>query len=381
MDMKNEIGTSSNTFYINLLKKISPYRGRSPEDDNIYILAFFGMIRSGVPFTITEVPKEKEIQKDCKAGKKSALPASEEDKTDERSMTRMINIVVGSTGYSCEESLLEDRFGKEFENFETLYKEKDISLQEDDFVMPFVRFEEEEQLEDSEKKISKETMPETKKKIPYIKSDAEYPDDPYGLKDYCSFLFNSHDIFIAFENGERKHYTAIVYPLYMDTADALTADILVVMFDESGKIRCGMSDMGNEGQKGVVSTFDECSLIIRGEWREGQFFSKCGIFSTVDGIRASCKEKVTYIKPTKRTSTFYLRCKGNDGTYLNVLPLTLLKNNPNSGLAPVAVIHEDGYSRKLYSGDATTNLSVWFDGSQKQISIYWAGNNLCLEMV
>ena len=120
MDMKNEIGTSSNTFYINLLKKISPYRGRSPEDDNIYILAFFGMIRSGVPFTITEVPKEKEIQKDCKAGKKSALPASEEDKTDERSMTRMINIVVGSTGYSCEESLLEERFGKEFEHLYVL---------------------------------------------------------------------------------------------------------------------------------------------------------------------------------------------------------------------------------------------------------------------
>ena len=127
----------------------------------------------------------------------------------------MINIVVGSTGYSCEESLLEDRFGKEFENLETLYKDQDISLQEDDFVMPFVHFEEEEQTEDPEKKISKETMPETKKKIPYIKSDEKYPDDPYGLKDYCSFLFNSHDIFIAFENGERKHYTAIVYPLYM----------------------------------------------------------------------------------------------------------------------------------------------------------------------
>lgn len=379
--MKNEIGTSPNTFYINLLKKISPHKGRNPEDDNIYILAFFGMIRSGVPFTITEIPKEKEIQKDGKVGKKSVSAVVGEDKVEEMPKTRMINIVVGDTGYSCEEALLEERFGKEFENLETLYKEQDIPSQEDDFVMPFVHFEEEEQPEVVKKETLKEAMSEMKKKIPYIESDAKYPDDLYGLKDYCSFLFNSHDIFVAFENGKRKHYTAIVYPLYMNTEDAITTDIFVVMFDELGKIRCGMSDMGNEGQKGVISPFDECSLIIRGEWREGQFFSKCGIFSTVDGVKASCKEKVTYIKPTKRTSTFYLRCKGSDGTYLNVLPLTLLKNNPNSGLAPVAVIHEDGYSRKIYSGDATTNLSVWFDGSQKQISIYWAGNNLCLEMV
>ena len=75
-----------------------------------------------------------------------------------------------------------------------------------------------------------------------------------------------------------------------------------------------------------------------------------------------------------------MRHKGNDGTYLNVFPLTYLRNDGSSGLAPAVLMVEDGKERKLYTSEGNTRFSMFYDDSQKTIGVYWAGNDLHLLM-
>ena len=41
-----------------------------------------------------------------------------------------------------------------------------------------------------------------------------------------------------------------------------------------------------------------------------------------------------------------------------------------------ALSFEDGVSRKIYAGSSDTHLSLLFDGTQKNVEIFWAGNAL-----
>lgn len=391
--MKNELVKVINTFYTNTLKTAGGSKTKTPEDQNLYLLAFFGLIRSGYPFTITEVSSSQTDDGDGQ-GKSQAKPVhgnrkseNSGDQSVKPEKKEVVNIVIDDIGYTCDVDILTDRFGKEFITLTSEAKNKTeqilerTSAEDDDhdFVMPFVKFEDQHTAEKTETpKPARSEKKDADKKpdIPYIEQDKSYPDDGPDRKEYDSFLFNSHEIVVTFVDGCRSQYSATVYPVYMNMKDSLAADIFVVVTDHDGKIRCGMSSMSNSGQKGVNAEFDDCTLIIRGEWKNGKFVSKCGILSTIDNKQASLKEKVTYIEPTKRTSSFYLRHRGEDGTYLNVFPLSLLRNNPVTGLAPSVVMVEDGYSRKIYSGNNNTYLSLWYDGSQKRIDIFWAGNAL-----
>lgn len=89
---------------------------------------------------------------------------------------------------------------------------------------------------------------------------------------------------------------------------------------------------------------------------------------------------MTKIRPSVRTSSFYLRYKGSDGTFLNVFPLSLLRNDAKTGLAQTVMMVEDGNMRKLYAVDGNTHFSIAFDGSQQLVEAYWSGNALRLDL-
>lgn len=370
-----------NTFYSDTLKTASHNKMKTPEDQNLYLLAFFGLIRAGYPFTVSDIPVND--KQDGNMEKNRNKPSHEKKNTETMPaetvpLKRILSVVIGDVGYTCDEDLLADRFGKAFTVLESQQTPKKIRKEEDsDFVMPFVRFEEEEE------KGAKEVEPETDTNagkdssptLSYIVSDYSYPDDGPDRKEYDTFLFNIHEIDVFFADGTRSRFSACVYPVYMKTEDSLAADIFAVVTDTNGKIRCGMSAIGDNGQKSINAEFAECTLVIRGTWEDGNFESKCSILSS-NGDQSTLREKVTHIKPSKRTASFYLRHSGTDGTYLDVFPLTLLRNDPTTGLAPAVVIIEDGHSRKIYCGDNNTYLSLWYDGSQKRIDIFWAGNAL-----
>ena len=384
-------------FYINILTTMQDnIQDKTPEEKNLYMLSFFGLLRSGYPHQVTETEiienveedpkkKKKDTKKKTKKNNVKVQEVQEEDNPTIKKIIRTVNIVIKHKGYSMDENELRAMFGKQYDLvMNPVVPEEDYDPHDkdnDDFILP----EFPEEGDDTEKRQDssvKSNVPaaKTKKTIPYIQSDSNYPDDKDGSKDYDTFLFNSHNIKVTYSNGSHETFTAAVYPLTMDTSDTIAADIFVIVTDEQGRIRSGMSDMDAGGQKGVVAEFENCSLIIRAEWRGGKFISKANIFSTPYGIKAFATERVSSIEPTRKTSSFYLRIKGNNGNYLNVFPMSLLHNDPSTGLAATVVMIEDGYSRKIYSGDTKTYLSLWFDKSQKKINIFWAGNSLNVAM-
>jgi len=62
-----------------------------------------------------------------------------------------------------------------------------------------------------------------------------------------------------------------------------------------------------------------------------------------------------------------------------VFPLTLLRNDTQTGLAPVIYMAEDGQSRKLFSSGDNAYVSMYFAGSEIHVYVYWTGNLLQVE--
>ena len=375
--MNAELTKTINNYYCNVVKAASPGRGELTEDENIYCLAFWGLLKCGYPFSVEEPDEDGEKNK--ASGKEADSKEAEEEKC------RTIRIMVDDTLYTCGENELSTRFGKDF--VAAILDEQDrktpkIDDSDSDFILPFAHFDNpEEKKKDVEKtETAKETPAVKENKIPYIKSDSNYKDDAPDKKEYDSFLFNSHDIMVVFEDGRKVRFTSIVYPVYMDMRDSLATDIFCVVTDEKGRCRCGMSEISTASQKGVNVEFDGLTLVIRGEWRGGDFLTNCKILSVANGVQAALKEKVTHIRPSNRTSSFYLRHRGQDGTYLDVFPLSLLRNDSTTGLAQSVLMVEDGNSRKIYAVDGNTHYTVAFDGSQKIIEVFWAGNSLHLSL-
>lgn len=373
--MKNELVKKQvSNYYANVLKAVYPDKEKTPEANNMYLLAFMGLMRLGCPYSITEAAVADGPETDADASGKRG-------ETQEcKSTVRVINLVIDDIGYSCMEDDLKERFGKQYGASEMNKPGQEEENKDSDFVMPYSRFEEDDE-KGEEAVISKEenNVDDEGPRIPFIAADEKYPHDKNDIKEYDSFLFNSHNITVMFDDGSRIHFLAAVYPVYMDISDSIAADIFAAIIDDNGRIRCAMSPIDN-GQKGVNLEFEECTLVMRGEWRNGNFLTKCSLLSTSDGRRAVLTEKVKRVVPTKRTSTFYLRHIGEDGSILNVFPLTLLRNNPTTGLASAVVMIEDGHSRNVYSGDNGTYFSLWYDNSQKRIDIFWAGNSLNLSI-
>lgn len=386
--MENGLTEIINSYYADVLRTANKKRTTDHEAENMYLLAFFGLLRSGCPYTISDMVLTSKQEKD-KAIKENKKRDSHSDDLEKSQVIRTINIVLGNVGYSCSTKTLAERFGKQFELIEidtgSAVSSIKNSSNEYSYTIPYAKFNDDipspsKAKEENESSQSEYSKPDPVGKLPFIQDDDNYPKDKTDQKEYDSFLFNSHDIVISFEDGNKIYFTAIVYPIYMDTSDVLAADILVVVIDQDGRMRCGMSAYDSNGPKGVNIEFDDCTLVFRGTWEGNNFISRCGILLSQRG-QSNLKENVTNIVPTKKTSSFYMRHKGNDGTYLNVFPLSLLRNNPTSGLAPSIVMIENGISRKIYAGDNNTYLSLWFDGIQRQIEIFWAGTSLNISFV
>ena len=361
-------------FYIDTLKFSKNHDMSLPENKALYKLAFFGLMRDGYKFSIRkEQPQPLPEDKNNKAKTKKA-------EADEPPINTVV-LLINDTGYSCLESDLKLMFGDMYDELLAKKHHETISATEDDepFFIPNVYADNPNQEEKQEKPKAdtvKAAAPAHKAiTLPYIAFDSHYENDPDGRKEYDSFLFDEHTVDAVLSNGDKKHYDAIVYPLTMNTENQRSTDILVIMTDDTGKIRTGMSKTGDAAQKSVTLEFDEISFIVRAYWSDGDFRTNISLLSSANG-QAYISDKTIKVRPTRRTSSFYMRMVGENGDVLDVFPRTLLHNNARTGLAPVVVMIEDGTKRQLYTSENDNYYDLWFDGKQQRVDIYWAGNSL-----
>ena len=361
-------------FYIDTLKFSKNHDMSLPENKALYKLAFFGLMRDGYKFSIRkEQPQPLPEDKNNKAKTKKT-------EADEPPINTVV-LLINDTGYSCLESDLKLMFGDMYDELLAKKHHETISATEDDepFFIPNVYADNPNQEEKQEKPKAdtvKAAAPAHKAiTLPYIAFDSHYENDPDGRKEYDSFLFDEHTVDAVLSNGDKKHYDAIVYPLTMNTENQRSTDILVIMTDDTGKIRTGMSKTGDAAQKSVTLEFDEISFIVRAYWSDGDFRTNISLLSSANG-QAYISDKTIKVRPTRRTSSFYMRMVGENGDVLDVFPRTLLHNNARTGLAPVVVMIEDGTKRQLYTSENDNYYDLWFDGKQQRVDIYWAGNSL-----
>lgn len=361
-------------FYIDTLKFSKNHDMSLPENKALYKLAFFGLMRDGYKFSIREErPQPLTEDKNNKAKVKKA-------EMDEPPINTVV-LLINDTGYSCLESDLKLMFGDMYDELLKQKHHETISSAENEepFFIPDVYADNPNQEEKQEKPKAdtvKAAAPAHKAiTLPYIAFDSHYENDPDGRKEYDSFLFDEHTVDAVLSNGDKKHYDAIVYPLTMNTENQRSTDILVIMTDDTGKIRTGMSKTGDAAQKSVTLEFDEISFIVRAYWDDGDFRTNISLLSSANG-QAYISDKTIKVRPTRRTSSFYMRMVGGNGDVLDVFPRTLLHNNPRTGLAPVVVMIEDGTKRQLYTSENDNYYDLWFDEKQQRVDIYWAGNSL-----
>lgn len=367
-----------NSYYTNTLLKIGSQNRENTEDDNLYYLSFWGLLRCGYPFTLAE--NAIEDQESDNAGEKA--------EGSEAVTEKVVRISLDDKIFSCGIDALKERFGTKTVSVMLDDRPGIGSVEEngddDEIVLPYADFGDKDDTSvngEHKEEAKQREAKQPKNLIHYIPSDSRYPDDPVDRKEYDTFLFNSHSIDISFHDGRKAHFEAVVYPVYMDESDSLATDIFVIVSDEIGRIRSGMSDMEQNGQKGVSVEFEGLRLIFRGEWKGGRFQTNCKIMSYFDStMKLSLKEKVVYVVPSNRTSSYYLRHKGKDGTYINVFPLKVLKNDNVTGLVPSALIIEDGNSRKIYTSDSNMRYLLGYDGQQQIISVFWRGPSLHISL-
>ena len=350
-------------FYIDTLKFSKNHDMSLPENKALYKLAFFGLMRDGYKFSI-----RKEQPQPLPEGKKNKAKTKKAE-ADEPPINTVV-LLINDTGYSCLESDLKLMFGDMYDELLAKKHHETISATEDDepFFIPNVYADNPNQEEKQEKPKAdtvKAAAPAHKAiTLPYIAFDSHYENDPDGRKEYDSFLFDEHTV-----------DAVLGYPLTMNTENQRSTDILVIMTDDTGKIRTGMSKTGDAAQKSVTLEFDEISFIVRAYWSDGDFRTNISLLSSANG-QAYISDKTIKVRPTRRTSSFYMRMTGENGDVLDVFPRTLLHNNPHTGLAPVVVMIEDGTKRQLYTSENDNYYDLWFDGKQQRVDIYWAGNSL-----
>ncbi len=369
----------------------------TPEAKNIYALSYFGLLRNGYEYStrqeIVEETIEERMERELAASKTKSKRSKNDDKNkeqdqpDEEPVIKYQNVLtmkINERGYSISESELQARYGDMYDaviNRNTKSKNRKKKASVNQIYMPEVKFEEEEEVLIERKTEEKENVViNTEPTIPFIEFDNRFPSDGTGSKSYDSFLFNQHNIKVTFADRSEKEYTAVVYPVYTNTADCIITDILAIIYDEENAVRVGMSPIGDDEQKSVTLSFDEVTFTIRGNWEDDRFYSTVNITKTSDNKPAKIESADNRFVPTYRTSSYYMRHKGNDGTYLNVFPLTYLRNDGSSGLAPAVLMVEDGKERKLFTSEGNTRFSMFYDNSQKTIGVYWAGNDLHLLM-
>lgn len=366
----------------------------TPEAKNIYALSYFGLLRNGYEYStrqeVVEETIEERMERELAATKAKTKKSKNDDKNKDQSdeepavkYQTVLTIKIDERGYSISECELKARYGDMYEsviNSNNKYKNRKKKTAVNQIYIPEVKFEEEEVLIERKAAEKEDVVVKAEPTIPFIEFDNRFPSDEARTKSYDSFLFNQHNIKVTFADRTEKGYTAVVYPVYTDTADCIITDILAIIYDEENAVRVGMSPMGDDEQKSVTLSFDDITFTVRGNWEDDRFYSSVNVTKTSDNKPAKIESSDKQFVPTYRTSSYYMRHKGNDGTYLNVFPLTYLRNDGSSGLAPAVLMVEDGKDRKLYTSEGNTRFSMYYDDSQKTIGVYWAGNDLHLLM-
>lgn len=388
--MSSGLQTMLNTFYITTLKDADSIAEETPEKKNMYLSAFFGLMRNGHKYDVVEekpkeIPKPEPDPKKKKKNSKKMEEFFEDDPTEKLEVTRTLVMLIDGKGYRCPEVDLQYAFGSMYDtvvNGTPKHRNYYLSEQNDDIALPDLYAE-----TDADEKKSDLPAAQTaaapvpaekpkKQTIPYIGFNPKFENDEADMKAYDSFLFNVHRYKVKTGKDAEKTYTFNVYPLLPDTSDCMTTDILVIAQDEDGRLRPVMSDLKPGRQKSVKIEFDEISFIVRAHWEDERFISSIAVLSTKDGKQPITSDDLTPVVPTHRTSSFYLRHIADNGNALNVFPLTLLRNDVKTGLAPAIYMVEDGQSRKLFSSGDNTYVSMYFAGKELHVSSYWTGNYL-----
>lgn len=378
-----------NQYYIFILQSAWNMDQSLAENRNMYLDAFFGLLRNGYPYTAEDIVIPAEEPEKPANNKKKKNSKEVEKEAEPISSYKKLTIMVDDVGYSCTDEDMRFAFGRMYDRVvnaapvnsiaEAL---KDQQTKSDDSIVFIDVYGNEKKKKQKEKELEKEQKEKEKEQeekpqaplIPYFLFDSRYPNDPLDTKDYDTFLFHIHHLnLIGGEDGP-QNYDALVYPLTPGTEDALSTDILVILYDKTGKLRTAIS--ATKGKKSVSIEIDNHNFMFRGSWANGEFKTVAALLNGEDDEGVSLKETITPVIPTKRTSTFYLRHICKNGNVLNIFPLELLHNDNSTGLASAIVMLEDGKGRSLYEAGSQSYISLFFDGKQRNVSIYWSGNAL-----
>lgn len=379
-----------NTLYIDTLKDTERIKEDVPEKKNLYLSAFFGLMRNGHKYEIVkEKPKEKPVEEVEPKKKKKSKKIDEffdDDPTRKVEVTHTLVMLIDGKAFRCPEVDLKFAFGSMYDAItgEPEKKQKNLYLNQNDNVyLPDVYADMDEKKEDASAEANKAAMPVTPAKqrpktptLPYLGVNDKFENDGENAKTYDSFLFNTHSSTVRLRDGQVQTYQFVVYPLLPDMDDCMTTDVLVISQDEKGRTRTAMSDPRKGFQKSVSIEYDNVSFIIRAHWEDGMFVSSVAVLSATEGDQPIFKDKITPTIPTHQTSSFYLKHYAPNGNVLNVFPLTLLRNDPKTGMAPVIFMVEDGQTRRLFSSGDNTYVSLYFAGKEINTYAYWSGNLL-----
>lgn len=378
-----------NEFYIKILKSSKRIKDPVHEKTNLFLDAFFGLIRNGWEYEVEEKKpqkiKKEQTESDPKKKKTKKEEFFDDDPTIRVEPTRIIAINVGGKYYRCPELDLKYAFGSMYDSVtgeHIKHKTNRNGIDTDDNIFIPDVYAKKAATENSETGIQNQdhpaAVPETKAVIPYIAFDTMFPNDEADYKEYDSFLFNMHETTVRTDDGETM-YTSYIYPLSPDTSDCLITDILVVMTDSEGNVRTGMSEVKSNGVKNVTAEFANATFVVRGWWEDGEFISK---IAPLSGNRNEIKvDDVSHpVKPSRRTSSFYLRHLEDNGNVLNVFPLGLLRNDTRTGLAPCIMMLEDGQTRTMYMSGNNDVIALTLAKKSVMASAYWAGNALNLSI-
>lgn len=380
-----------NTLYIDTLKDTERIKDEVPEKKNLYLSSFFGLMRNGHKYEVVEEkPKKKPVEEpDSKKKKKSKKMDEffEDDPTQKIETTYSIVMLIDGKAYRCPEVDLKFAFGNMYDTVTggPQKKQKNLYLNKnDDVFLPDVYADTDTNKEVPAAETDKSlpmpaavAKPQPKKSVlPYLGVNSKFDNDDEDAKVYDSFLFNTHTSTVRMKDGQVQTYQFVIYPLLPDMDDCMTTDVLVISQDENGRTRTAMSDFRKGYQKSVSIEYDNVSFIIRAHWEDGMFVSSVAVLSATEGEQPIFNDKITPTIPTHQTSSFYLKHTAPNGNVLNVFPLTLLRNDPQTGLAPVIFMVEDGQTRKLFSSGDNTYVSLYFAGKEVNTYAYWSGNLL-----
>lgn len=384
-----------NSLYIDTLKDTDRIKEDVPEKKNLYLSAFFGLIRNGHKYEVVEdKPKPKKpVEPDPKKKKKNKKMDEffDDNPTEKDEVTKTLVMIIDGKGYRCPEVDLQYAFGDMYETVTGQVKKglKDPyhNHKSDEVFLPDVYADTDmKETGKEEESVQKDLTPaiassRTKKPVlPYLGINSAYENDDKDVKGYDSFLFNTHMSSVKMKDGQTFKYQFVVYPLLPDMTDCMSTDILVISQDEDERVRTVMSDTRDGHQKSVTVEYDDITFIVRAHWEDGAFVSTVAVLSAKHNEHPIFNDRVIPTIPSHQTSTFYLRHVAKNGNVLDVFPLSLIRNDPKTGVAPVVFMVEDGQSRQLFTSGDNTSVSIYLAGQEIQTFAFWSGNLLQLSI-